>query len=123
MSVVELVDLEVMTHLSQFGCIKGMDPYALHMLKTSEEPLMRFRRDWMRREALRQHLDAEKRQEKMNNVFKGISYDKKSNMRQEASIDHHLAAEMRHYGNAELKELKPSIKAEAPAIFPKREAM
>jgi hypothetical protein len=121
MSIVEIVDLEIMTRLSQFGTIKGIDNFALHMLKTSDEPLMRFRRDWMRREALKQHLEAEKRQNKMNSVFKGTSFDRKANMRQEAVIDHHLAAEMRHYNNAELKELKPAIKSEAPAIFPKRE--
>jgi hypothetical protein len=75
----------------------------------------------MRREALKQHLEAEKRQNKMNNVFKGTTFDRKSSVRQEAVIDNHLASEMRHYNNAELKELKPAIKAEAPGIFPKRD--
>ena len=122
MSVEELVDLEAMSHIANFGCIKNMDAYAQFMLKTSEHPLMRFRRDWMRRTALQQHLEAERRQKKMNSAFKAIpkSYGSK-NIRQEAVIDNHLAAEMRHYANADLPELKRAMKAEAPAIFPKRD--
>lgn len=124
MSLTELVDQEVMTHLSLYGCCKNMDPFALHMLKTSQHPILRFRRDWMRRTALKQHLDAEKRQEKINGTFKGVPLSTGcKTMRQEAIIDNVLADEMRHYNGAPITEKAHlrAIRAEAPAIFPKRE--
>ena len=110
-----------MSHIANFGCIKNMDAFAQHMLKTSEHPIMRFRRDWMRRIALQQHLEAEKRQDKMNKAFKAIPRARGSSVMQEAVLDPHLAGEMRHYANAEITEMKGAIKAEAPAIFPRRE--
>src|SRR5678815_4920785 len=92
-----LIDQEVMRHLALFGCCKNLDSYALHMLKTSEHPVLRFRRDWMRREALKQHLEAEARQKKANDQFKRVPLNRKASMRQTAVIDPHLNAEMLHY--------------------------
>ncbi len=122
MSVTELVDQEVMTHLSLYGCCKNMDPFALHMLKTSQHPILRFRRDWMRRTALQQHLEAERRQTKMNAEFKAVPKQKGS-IQQAAVLDNVLADEMRHYNGAPITEKAHmrAIRAEAPAIFPKRE--
>ena len=54
MTIAEIVDEQVMKHLGLFGCVKNMEPFALHMLKTSEHPLLQFRRTWMRQVALRQ---------------------------------------------------------------------
>ena len=35
MNVAAIIDNEVMTHLGLYGCVKNLDPYALHLLKTS----------------------------------------------------------------------------------------
>ncbi len=121
MSVAELIDLEAMSHIANFGCVKGMDKFALHMLKTSEHPILRFRREWMRRIALNQHLEAEKNQKKINSHLKSIPRSNVKNMRHEGVIDNHLAAEMRHYNNAEIKEMASDIRAEAPDILPNRD--
>lgn len=123
MTVAELVDDSVMEHIALYGCVKNLDPYALHLLKTSQHPILRFRRDWMRRTALRQHLDAEKRQKKMNAEFKAIPRNKGAAIQQSAVVDTVLADEMRHYGKTTWndKSFLRSVRAEAPAIFPKRE--
>lgn len=110
-----------MTHLALHGCVRNMDPYAQHVLKTSDHPLMVFRRTWMRQTALRQHLDAEARQEKINDEFKRDPVRRGASVRRRAVIDHHLAAEMEHYNKLPLKQQLSDIKAEAPAIFPRRE--
>lgn len=124
MNIARLIDGVVMQHLAQFGCIKNADPYVQHMLKTSEHPLLRFRRDWMRREALRQHLEAERRQVKICDQFKRETFKRGANMRKTAVVDEHLSAEMLHYNKTDWQDKKfvGNVKAEAPAIFPKREA-
>jgi hypothetical protein len=123
MNIPALIDDTVMQHLALYGCCKNLDPYALHMLKTSEHPILRFRRDWMRREALKQHLEAERNQKKLNDGFKRVPLNRGSSMRQSAVIDQHLNAEMLHYSGAQWQDkgFMRDVKAEAPAIFPKRE--
>jgi hypothetical protein len=123
MTIEGLIDLQVMENLSLYGNISRMDSYAVHLLKTSEHPLLRFRRGWMRRTALKQHLDAERRQKKINEQFKSEPYDKKASIRKAAVIDPHLASEMRHYNNASWndKAFIGDVRREAPAIFPKRD--
>ncbi len=123
MNIPALIDQTVMHHLALYGCCKNLDSYALHMLKTSEHPILRFRRDWMRREALKQHLEAERNQKKLNDRFKQIPRNKGASMQQSAVVDTHLSAEMLHYGNTKWqdKQFVRDVKAEAPAIFPKRE--
>jgi hypothetical protein len=125
MDIATLIDGEVMAHLSLYGCVKNMDPYAQYLLKTSEHPVFRFRRNWMRATALRQHLEAERRQVKRNDVFKGVILDKKATIRQEAVLDPHLAQEMRHYNGASLndKTFLGDLRREAPNIFPRRNAI
>lgn len=125
MNIAALIDDEVMRHLSMFGCIKNADPLVQHILKTSEEPILRFRRDWMRREALKQHLDAERRQKMLNDKVKNEPFKRKANMRKTAEIDIHLAAEMLHYNHTDWQDKKfvGNVRAEAPAIFPKRDSI
>jgi hypothetical protein len=74
--------------------------------------------------ALRQHLEAERRQKKLNDQFKKEPFKRGSNMRKTAVIDEHLSAEMLHYNQTEWSDKKflGNVRAEAPAIFPKREA-
>ena len=121
MSVAELIDQQVVEHLSLYGCVRNMDAYAQHVLKTSDHPLMVFRRTWMRKTALRQHLDAEARQKKITDEFKTDPVRRGASVRRRAVFDSHLAAEIEHYVRAPIKEQLSDIKAEAPALFPKRE--
>jgi len=123
MTVAEIIDDQVMTHLSLYGCVKGMDEYAKHVLKTSDHPLMVFRRTWMRETALRQHLDAEARQKKITDEFKSDPVRRGASVRRRAVIDHHLAAEMEHYNKTPITKQLNDIKAEAPALFPVRETI
>ncbi len=122
MTVAELVDEAVMQNLALYGCVKNLDAYALHLLKTSQHPILRFRREWMRQTALRQHLDAEQRQVKINGEFKSVP-KQRGTIQQSAVIDNFLAGELRHYNNAPITERAHmrAIKADAPAIFPRRE--
>jgi hypothetical protein len=122
MSIEGLIDQTVMEHLSMYGCVKNMDAVAIHMLKNSQHPILRFRRDWMRRTALRQVQEATERQSKMNSALAKIPHQKGANMRQNASLDPWLAEDMRRRHKAELndKEFTGFIKREEPAIFPSR---
>ena len=125
MNIAYLVDQVVMQHLSLYGCVKNADPFVQHMLKHSEEPILRFRRDWMRQTALRQHLDSERRQKKRNDAFKNLPYAKGSTIRQMAVVDPHLAATSTHYNKSASwndREFLDDVRREAPDIFPKREA-
>ncbi len=121
MNVEMLVDQTVMQHLALFGCVKNMDAFAQHMLKTSEHPVLRFRRQWMRKVALKQHLEAEQRQKQINDQRKARPDAKLSDMRREAVIDPHLSAEMLHYNDVTWndKNFVGAVRAEAPAIFVK----
>jgi hypothetical protein len=121
MTVAELVDEEVMTHLALHGCVRGMDPYAQHLLKTSDHPIFKFRRAWMRSTALQQHLEAEARQAKITNEFKQEPVRRGAAVRRRTVLDPHLMAEMEHYNGMPITEQLSEIKAEAPALFPRRE--
>lgn len=111
-SVATLVDAEAMRHISLFGCVKGMEPFALHMLKKSDHPVLRFRRRWMREVALRQHLEAERNQKK---IIQKRQSGKSTNYAGE--IDQHLFDEMRHYNKAPFAEYRKEVKQEAPQFF------
>jgi hypothetical protein len=114
-SVATLVDDEAMRHIALFGCVKGMDPFALHMLKKSPHPVLRFRRNWIRRTALEQHLEAERNQKK---IIQKRSNGKAANYAGE--IDQHLFDEMRHYNKAPFAEYRKQVKQEAPQFFDAR---
>lgn len=111
-SVATLVDDEAMRHISLFGCVKGMEPYALHMLKNSPHPVLRFRRNWMRRAALQQHLEAERNQKK---IIQRRQSGKSTHYAGE--IDSHLFDEMRHYNKEPFTEYREQVKREAPQFF------
>ena len=111
-SVATLVDEEAMRHIALFGCVKGMDPLALHMLKKSPHPVLRFRRQWIRRTALEQHLEAERNQKKI------IQKRQSGNSTHYAGeIDAHLFEEMRHYNREPFAEYRKQVKQEAPQFF------
>ena len=110
-----------MTHLALHGCVRNMDPYAQHLLKTSQHPIFKFRRQWMRATALRQHIEAEQRQKKMTDEFKSEPVARGCSVRRRAVIDPHLFAEMEHYNKARVTDTLSDIQAEAPALFPVRE--
>lgn len=122
MSIAGLVDEQVMNHLAHFGCVKGMDPYALHLLKTSSHPLLRARRDWMRREALRQCLEAHKRQQKINDDFAREPLNKRATWRRCAVIDPYFAEEMqrRHGATWSDQDFLGSVREANPKLFPDR---
>jgi hypothetical protein len=121
MTVAELIDEQVVTHLSLYGCIRNMDPYAQHVLKTSDHPIMVFRRTWMRQTALRQHMEAESRQKKITEEFKKEPVRRGASVRRRAVLDSHLAAEIEHYNKAPITDQLSDIAAEAPALFPIRD--
>ena len=121
MTVAEIVDEEIMQHIALYGCVRNADPYVQHLLKTSNHPILRFRRNWMRRTALKQHMEAEARQKKITDEFKTEPVRRGASVRRRAVIDSHLAAEIEHYNKAPIKEQLSDIKAEAPGLFPKRE--
>jgi hypothetical protein len=123
-TIAELVDLEVMRHLSLFGCIKNADPMVQHLVKTSADPLMQFRRHWMRMEALRQVQEATANQEKLNKTVARAPIRRGSSARLNASIDPWFVGEMRHRHKTEWQDpdFLKSVRRDEPAIFPKREA-
>ncbi len=123
MTVAELIDEAVMENLALYGCVKNLDPYALHLLKTSQHPILRGRRVWMRKQALKQCLDAEKQQAKLNSELAKIPHDKRMNMRQSASVAPYYAETMRRQHNAEWndRDFIGFVKREEPAMFPRRE--
>jgi hypothetical protein len=121
MTVAEIIDEQVMMNIAVHGCVRHMDPYAQHLLKTSNHPILRFRREWMRAVALRQHLDAEARQKKITEEFKEDPVRRGASVRRRTVLDHHLVSEMEHYNKKPIKEQLSDIKAEAPALFPRRD--
>lgn len=125
MTVAEIIDEQVVQHLAMFGRIKGMDPYAIHVLKTSNHPLMVFRRTWMRQQALRQVLDAEKRQTEMNKALAKEPVHRKASIRRQAVVDPFFDEEMRsrHKATWNDKDFIGFVKKHEPGMFPKREVL
>lgn len=123
MTVAEIIDGEVMSHLALYGCCKNLDPYAAHLLKTSKHPLLVARRTWMRQEALRQVLEAEAEQKKMSAHLHNKPWDKRSPVRQSALISPHYMEDLRrtHNGSFRDKDFVKFVKREEPGLFPNRE--
>jgi hypothetical protein len=124
MNVAEIIDQQVMEHLGLFGCVKNLDPYALHLLKTSEHPLMIARRNWMRAEALRQCLEAHAEQTEMSKELASDVWNKKASIRKSAVIHPYFMEDLRrnHNGSMRDKDFVGFVKREQPEMFPKREA-
>lgn len=125
MSIEGLIDLEVMAHLSQRGCIKDMDAYAQHILKTSDHPLMIARRTWMRREALRQCLQAHANQKQITKEFKTEPYSPKASVRRATVIDPWMSEDMRrrHKASWNDKDFLGFVRREEPQLFPERDTI
>lgn len=123
MTIEELVDATVMEHLSLYGDISRMDPFAIHMVKHSQHPLMRFRRTWMRATALRQLQESTARQEKNNEALASVPRVKGKSIQQEASLDPFMAADMRrrHKTTWNDPDFLGFVRREEPGIFPKRD--
>jgi len=124
MNVAEIIDAEVMSHLGLYGCIKNLDPYAQHILKTSNHPLMVARRTWMRQEALRQCLEAHAEQKEMSKELAGDVWNKKAAIRKSAVIHPYFIDDLKqkHNGSFKDKEFVKFVKREEPQMFPRREA-
>jgi hypothetical protein len=123
MTVAEIIDEQVVQHLAWFGRIKGMDPYAIHLLKTSNHPLMVFRRTWMRQQALKQALDAQKRQTEMNKELAKEPVRRGASIRRQAVIDPFLSEDMRtrHKATWNDNDFIGFVKKHEPGMFPRRE--
>jgi hypothetical protein len=120
-SIAGLVDQEAMAHLAKYGFVKNMDPYALHLLKHSNHPLLRFRRAWIRAEALRQCQEAHRQQPAMNQHLAGRSLDRRSTLRCEAIIHPWFKAEMeRRHNTTWDRDFRASVREAHPGLFPRR---
>lgn len=111
-------------HFSLHGCIKHMDEFAKYILKTSQHPIMRHRRAWIRAENLRQYDEAIAEQKQANGVFKEQPYNKKSDFRQAALIVPYLNERMKrdHKATWGDKDFLGFVRREEPQLFPEREA-
>lgn len=116
-NVARLIDEEAMRHIALFGCVKGMDPFALHMLKKSQDPTLRFRRYWMRQTAIRQHIEAERNQKRIIEKRKHQGLQKLDTMRNDAEIDSQWFNEMRHYNKEPISQYQNKVRQELPRVF------
>jgi hypothetical protein len=121
MSIEKLVVAEAMRHIRDFGFVKNMEPMALHILKTSEKPLVANFRDWMRRTALKQAREAERTQKRMNDEFSHTSY-RPGNMRRAAVIHPYYAAKAVQNGDSwNDGKFVGRVRRDNPRCFPRRE--
>ena len=120
MTIPELVHQEVMWHLATYRNIKAMDPFAQYLLKTSSDPLLQATARWMRREALRQCLQAHREQPKMNEHLARKPVKEGGTWRQMALLHPYFAEEMRqrHKTTWNNKDFIGSVKEANPKLFP-----
>jgi len=124
-SMAMLIDAEVMRQIGLNGWLKEADPYLQHLVKTSNHPILRFRRNWIRREALKQRLEAEASQNRRNSALAKEPHRRGANMRRAAVIEPYFAEDMRRRHKADLNDpdFLKFVKREEPQMFPKREAV
>lgn len=123
MNIESLVVQEAARHIRDYGFVKNMEPMALHILKTSEKPLVSRFRDWMRRTAIAQALEAEREQKRMNDEFAHTEYSRKSALRRQAVIHPYYAAKATHQGDSwNDRKFIGKVRRENPKCFPQREA-
>jgi len=122
MTIEALVVEEAVRHIADFGCVKNLDPMTLHILKTSEKPLVVEMRKWMRREAVKQALEAEREQKKINDQFANEPVRKGAPMRRCAVIHPWYATQMmkQHNTTWQDKDFVQSVKEANPKLFPSR---
>ncbi len=77
----------------------------------------------MRREAIRQCLEAEREQKEMNKVLAGSPVRRGASVRRAALLHPYYAAQMRdkHKTTWNDRDFVASVKRDSPALFPKRE--
>ena len=123
MSVETLVVQEAVRHIRDYGFVKNMDPMALHILKTSEKPLVSSFRDWMRRTALAQAREAERSQKRMNEEFAHTEYSRRSALRRQAVIHPYYASKAVQQGESwNDKKFIGRVRRDNPKCFPQRDA-
>lgn len=122
MTIEALIVDEAFRNLEVHGQIKNMDPMAQHLLKTSDRPLLRWMRTWMRETAIRQAMQAEREQKKLNAQVNGSTWNKGS-LRLTASLAPYYAAQMpkMHGTTWNDKDFIGSVREGNPKIFPKRD--
>jgi len=102
-----------------------MDPMAQHILKTSQKPLLSEMRAWMRREALRQCLEAHRGQKVINKQFAQEPVLRGTNFRRCAVLHPYFAADMPRRDKTSWNDpdYVGSVKRDNPEIFPKRDTI
>ena len=125
MSIDGLVCEEAMRHIALYGCVRNMDAMSLHILKTSENPVTKAMRTWMRAKALQQVRRAEKEQVRLNQQLADAPVAKRSTIRRMASIAPYYAQQMRMSHNASWgdPDFVSSVREAQPGMFPRREAV
>jgi hypothetical protein len=122
MSIERLVVDEAMRHIRDFGFVRNMEPFALHILKTSEKPLVARFRTWMRRTALKQAVEAEREQKRMTDEFAHTEYNRKSPIRRRAVIHPYYVAKAAHQGDSwNDKKFIGRLQRDNPKVFPQRD--
>lgn len=123
MNIETLLVNEAMRHIRDYGFVKNMDPMALHLLKTSEKPLVANFRNWMRRTAVAQAREAEREQKRMNDEFAHTDY-RRGNIRRAAVIHPYYASKAVQQGESwNDKKFVSKVRRENPKCFPQREAV
>lgn len=121
MTIEALVVNEAARHIRDFGFVKHMEPLALHILKTSENPLVANFRTWMRRTAVKQALEAEREQKRMNDEFAHTDY-RRGNIRRAAVIHPYYASKAVQQGDSwNDKKFVGRVKRDNPKCFPQRD--
>jgi hypothetical protein len=125
MSIDGLVVEEAARHIALYGCVRNMDPMSLHILKTSERPLPKAMRAWMRAQALQQVRRAEAEQMVLNKSLADAPVAKGASMRRCASIAPYYTEQMRRTHNASWSDpdFVGSVREAQPKMFPKRETL
>ena len=122
MTIETLVVQEALKHIKQYGFVKNMDEMALHVLKTSDKPLVSHFRDWMRREALRTQQSAQNAQKRMSDEFAHTDYWRKGSLRRAAVIHPYYASKAVQNGDSwNDKRFVGRVRRDNPKIFPQRE--
>ena len=122
MSIDVLVVNEAMRHLRNFGFVKNMEPMALHILKTSEKPIVAQFRNWMRRTALEQARQAEIEQKRMNDEFAHTSFKSGGTLRRAAVIHPYYATKAVQQGDSwNDKKFVGRVRRDNPKCFPQRD--
>jgi hypothetical protein len=124
MSIEGLVVEEAYRHIDQFHHVKNMEPMALHILKTSQKPLVVAFRGWMRRAALRQALRVEREQKRMDEELAADPYARRSSWRRRAVVHPYYVEKATQQGHRfNDQDFVGFVQRENPKVFPKRDCI